>query len=153
MRRGHELLSFAQLARFEFEGRRIPLMDRQRGIRKPAGLEAALSFRTTFTPPDRVPPYADAEGPDGLVRYKYRGQDPQHPENVALRRAYQRRLPLIWFYGIASGLYLPRYPVWLVADEEDRLQFAVALDDAQLRGPTGQAGPERRWYVQRLTRL
>ncbi len=35
-----------------------------------------------------------------------------------------------WFYGIASGWYLPRYPVWLIADEPEHLQFAVALDDA-----------------------
>jgi putative restriction endonuclease len=153
-RRGEELLGFAQLAQFQFEGRRIPLMDRQRGIRKPAGLEAALSFRTTFTPPDQVPPYEDAEGPDGLVRYKYRGQDPQHPENVAMQRAHERRLPLIWFFGIASGLYLPRYPVWLVANEPVQLQFAVALDDTQLLAPTDPAaGPERRRYAERLTRV
>jgi putative restriction endonuclease len=153
-RRGEELVSFAQLARFEFEGRRIALMDRQRGIRKPAGLDAALSFRTTFTPPDRVPPYADGEGPDGLVRYKYRGQDPQHPENIALRRAYQQHLPLIWFYGIASGLYLPRYPVWLIADEPEHLQFAVALDDIQLLLPTGtEFEADRRSYADRLSRL
>jgi hypothetical protein len=91
-------------------------MDRQWGIRKPAMLEAALSFRTTFTPPGGVPPYEDTEGPDGLVRYKYRGDDPNHPENVALRRAYERQLPLIWFVGVDRGLYLPRFPVWLVAD-------------------------------------
>jgi len=153
-RHGVELLSFAQLAEFQFEGQRIALMDRQRGIRKPAALDAALSFRTTFTPPGQVPPYEDAEGPDGLLRYKYRGTDPEHAENVALRRAFERRLPLIWFYGIDSGLYLPRYPVWLVADEPDRLQFAVALDDAQLLMPT-QTGvdPDRRRYAERLTKL
>jgi putative restriction endonuclease len=61
-RHGVELLSFAQLAEFQFEGQRIALMDRQRGIRKPAALDAALSFRTTFTPPGQVPPYEDAEG-------------------------------------------------------------------------------------------
>jgi putative restriction endonuclease len=153
-RHGQELLTFDQVAAFRFEGRRIPLLDRQRGIRKPADLDAALSFRTTFTPPGQVPPYEDAEGPDGLLRYKYRGDDPQHPENVALRRAYERRLPLIWFYGIAPGVYLPRYPVWLVADEPERLQFAVAMYGAQLLvPPETELGSEQRRYVERLTKL
>jgi putative restriction endonuclease len=57
-------------------------MDRQRGIRKPAGSEAALAIRTTYTPPNQLPPYNDSIGPDGLQRYKYRGEDPHHPENV-----------------------------------------------------------------------
>ena len=41
-RRGEELFGFAQLPQFEFEGQRIPLMDRQRGIRKPALDDAQL---------------------------------------------------------------------------------------------------------------
>jgi putative restriction endonuclease len=129
-------------------------MDPQRGIRKPAMLEAALSFRTTYTPPGGVPPYEDTEGPDGLVRYKYRGNDPNHPENVALRRAYERQLPLIWFVGVERGLYLPRFPVWLVADEPVKLQFAVALDGAQLLvRPESPLGAEQRRYVERLTKV
>src|SRR4051812_3009506 len=85
----HSEVTYADLARFEYHGHRVPLMDRQRGIRKPAGMAAALSIRTVFTPPNALPPYDDAAGPDGLMRYKYRGNDPGHPENVALRRAMQ----------------------------------------------------------------
>lgn len=153
-RRGQELVTYEQLANFHLGDRRISLMDRQRGIRKPAALDAALTLRTTYTPAGQVPPYEDAEGPDGLLRYKYRGDDPQHPENVALRRAYERRLPLTWFYGIAPGVYLPRYPVWLVADEPEQLQFAVALDGAQLFvQPNADLAPAQRGYVERLTKL
>ncbi|PTA44579.1 HNH endonuclease [Micromonospora sp. RP3T] len=149
-----ELATQAELAEFIFEGRRVALLDRQRGIRKPAFLDAALSFRTRYTPPGHLPPYEDREGPDGLLRYKYRGEDPEHPENVALRRAYEHGLPLIWFVGIAPALYLPRYPVWLIADEPQQLQFVVALDEAQrLIVPGDAVGTERRRYVERLTRL
>ncbi len=56
-----------------------------------------MSIRTVYTKPGATPPYADAEGPDGLIRYKYRGDDPLHPENRALRRAYLDGLPVIWF--------------------------------------------------------
>jgi putative restriction endonuclease len=126
----------------------------QRGIRKPAVLDAALSIRTTYTPPDEVPPYEDAEGLDGLMRYKYFGDDPRHSDNVALRRAYEQRLPLIWFVGVARALYLPRYPVWLVADEPEKLQVAVALDGAQLLiRPEVPLADEQRRYVERLTKV
>lgn len=120
---------YEQLAKFQFRGDRVPLTDRGRGIRKPAQLEAALSFSTVYTAPDSVPPYEDTEGTDGLLRYKIRGTDPRHPENVALRRAHERQLPLIWFLGVAPALYLPRYPVYLVGEEHG--QFIVALDQAQ----------------------
>ena len=150
---GHDIFTQAALAQFMFEGRRVPLLDRQRGIRKPAFLDAALSLRTTFTPPGQAPPYEDETGADGLLRYKYRGVDPDHPENRAMREAYLRRLPLVWFVGVSPGHYLARYPVWLVADEPDQLQFAVALDDAQ-RGLAGTIGVDesRRSYVERITR-
>lgn len=143
----------AWLSGFEWDGELIPLMDRQRGIRKPARMQAALAIRTTFTPPGQLPPYADAIGPDGLQRYKYRGDDPQHPENVALRRAFEQRLPLIWFVGVASGQYEPIYPVWIVGDDPQRLEFALALDAAQRLVKPGEGlDSDTRRYVERLTK-
>lgn len=123
---------FEDLAQFRFDGEQIPLMDRQRGIRKPRQLDAALSFRTVHSENPRERPYADEAGSDGYLRYKWRGSDPEHPENQALRRACDRRLPLIWFQGVASGLYLPTYPVWLADEEPFAQQFVVALDEEQL---------------------
>ncbi len=152
--RGADLVTHAALSTFEYDGHRLPLMDRQRGIRKPAGMDAALSIRTVFTEPGQAPPYADAEGPDGLIRYKYRGEDPMHPENRALRRAYLDRLPLIWFVGIAAGQYKPVYPVWIVADEPTQLQFAIALDQGQrLINPGDDVGADTRRYMETLNRV
>jgi putative restriction endonuclease len=146
-------IDYAWLSTFEFEGQRLPLMDRQRGIRKPASMNAALSMRTVYTDPRDTPPYADAEGPDGLQRYKYRGDDPDHPENRALRRAYLDGLPLIWFVGVAPGVYEPIYPVWIVADEPERLQFVLALDEGQRLVTPGQSlGMDTRRYVERITK-
>jgi putative restriction endonuclease len=64
-------------------------------------------------------------GPDGLIRYKYRGTDPDHSENRALRAAMDRKLPLIWFFGVGPGAYLPTFPVYIVGEEPDQLQFVV----------------------------
>ena len=123
---------FEDLAEFRFGEECIALMDRQRGIRQPRQLDAALIFRTVHSPRPQDRPYADEEGVDGYLRYEWRGSDPEHSENRALRRACQRRLPLIWFQGVAPGLYLPIYPVWLADEEPLAQQFVVALDDDEL---------------------
>jgi len=128
---GAESLSTDEIKDFHFRGKPMPLMDAQRGIRKPAILEAALSFRTVYRPEGAKRPYEDDVGPDGLIRYKYRGIDPEHPENRALRAAMRRQLPLIWFFGIGPGQYLPTFPVFIVDEEPDQHQFVV---DAVTRG-------------------
>lgn len=152
-RRRTAQVDYAFTTGFEYEGRHLPLMDRQRGIRKPAGFDAALSIRTVFTSPTQVRPYNDGIGPDGLQRYKYRGTDPDHPENVALRRAYEQGLQLIWFVGVAPGRYEPVYPVWVVGDDPGQLEFVLALDAAQRLVTPGQALDEdTRQYVERLTK-
>ncbi|WP_460364209.1 HNH endonuclease [Actinocorallia lasiicapitis] len=146
-------ISRDELMNFHFDGQRIALLDYNRGIRKPANMAAALSIVTTFTPENRRAPYEDVPGPDGLLRYKYQGTNPQQWDNVSLRRACQLQLPLIWFYGVAPGLYLPRYPVWIVADEPDQLQCVVALDESQqMLGGMADLPPLQRAYLERTTR-
>ena len=149
-------IRFEDVSGFMFEGQRVPLMDIQRGIRKPRVLDAALSFRTVFASRPDQRPYADERGLDGYQRYKWRGTDFHHPENVALRRAMERRLPLIWFQGIAQGLYLPLFPVWLVGEEPAQHQFVVALDLEQMHtwggSDDGAVIELRRAYADRVVR-
>lgn len=115
---------------FEYQGKPLRLIV-QTGIWKPAGMAAALSIRTTYTPPNQPPPYEDDLGADGLVRYKYRGEDPNHSDNRALREAMSSRAPLIYFVGISSGVYTAHYPVWIIAENQPQLEFTVAVDEAQ----------------------
>ena len=116
---------------FRFENRRVALKHPQRGIHKPRGFEAALSFSTTHKSAN-IRKYDDAAGLDGYLRYKWQGTDPDEYTNAAMRKACARGLPLIWFQGIAPNVYLPVFPVWLVHEEPDEHQFVVALDDVQL---------------------
>jgi len=138
---------------FGVDGARIPLVGPQQGIWKPRGMVAALSIRTTFTPPGQTPPYEDALGADGCLRYKYRGEDPRHSDNRALRSALEAGLPLIWFWGVAEAVYEAIRPVWLIAEEERHHQFVVAVDEAQrsidLASATTESG---RRYAEQLTR-
>lgn len=142
---------FGDVNAFVFQGRRLPLIV-QTGIWKPAGLSAALTVRTTYTPPDQLPPYLDDMGSDGLVRYKYRGTDPNHADNRALREAMRRELPLAYFVGVDRGVYVPRYPVWLRFEDAARHEFAMALDEGQRFVDLTALNPEQRRYVERLTR-
>lgn len=111
---------------FEFAGAPMRLIV-QPGIRKPAQLDAALTIRTTWTPPGAEAPYADEVGPDGSLRYKWRGTDPNHPDNRALREAMRRQAPLAYFYPVARGVYQAIYPVYLVDEDHTAHEFAVDL--------------------------
>src|SRR5437867_4226758 len=113
-----------------FEGRQVRLIAAQQGIWRPRFLDAALSILTTYVRPGEVPPYEDQEmGADNYPRYKWRGTDPSHPDNVGLRRAMEQHRPLMWFIGVRPGLYRARYPVWLAGEEPVEHQFVVALDE------------------------
>lgn len=138
---------------FRFRGGNVPLVGPQQGIWKPRGLSGALSIRTTFTPPAQSPPYDDALGEDGCLRYKYRGQDPGHSDNRALRTALEYALPLVWFWGVAPAVYEAIRPVWLIAEEGSERQFVVAVDEAQRSAAVGGAASEAdRRYAERLTK-
>jgi putative restriction endonuclease len=126
---GLALVKQTDLASFRFGGAPVRLMATQQGIWKPRFLEAALSIRTVFTADPSQAPYQDEVGSDGFLRYKWRGSDPQHPDNKSLRRAMATGAPLIWFRGVASASYHPIYPVFLVDEEPFAQQFVVALNE------------------------
>jgi putative restriction endonuclease len=133
-----EAFSRDDLSTFPFAGRTHRLVGTQTGIwRLREFSDAAISILTAYVPDGSARPYDDSVGPDGLLRYKWRGSNPNLADNVWLRTAMQRELPLVWFRGVdyLSGtrtqLFFPEYPVWLVGEELDRQQFVVAVDAAQ----------------------
>lgn len=127
---GLNAISSTDLLDFEIDGRPFRLMDAQRGIRKPASLESALSIRTVYRPEGATRPYEDSTSRDGLIRHKWRGDEVSHPENRALRAAMAAELPLIWFFGVGPGIYKPVYPVFLLSEEPELQQFVVDPDVA-----------------------
>lgn len=141
----------AEVNELEFEGRRFQVIG-QTGIRRVAGLDAALSFTTVYRPAGTTRPYDDEIGPDGLIRYKYRGTDPDHPDNRALRRAMERQAPLAYFVGVAPGVYVPFFPVYLVAEDRLRFEFSVAVDESQRFVDVAHLTEDRRRWVARVTR-
>lgn len=125
-------------AGFLFEGIRVPLVSQQ-GIFKPALLpEVPLSIRTAPIVEGRPRPYDDDFTSEGFVRYRYRGTDGGHRENVGLRLAMERRAPLVYFYGVAPGTYLAEWPAYIVGDDRAGLEFTVDLARQQETLPGGQ---------------
>ena len=122
---------------FEFANQQVPLVA-PTGIFKPR-LLPKIPLSITTTPEG---PYNDSFGPDGLLRYRYRGTDPQHRDNAGLRMALFRRVPLIYFHGVVPGKYLAVWPVFIVADEPENLTFKVAVDDISLIGSDWESGTE-----------
>ncbi len=139
-----------ELEAFEYRGEPIKLIDpRGRGIRNPRQLAATLSL---LSQPGG--PYDDeVDDLDGLLRYAYRKGAPDAGDNVKLRRAADLGVPLIMFRGIAPGVFVPIFPVYVVDDHPDARCVEVAVDES-LRYMAGHTPtPDQRLYAERLTRL
>ncbi len=109
---------------FEFQGQRIPLVAPQ-GIFKPKILDLPLSITTA-----PKGPYDDYFGKDDFLIYRYRGTDPNHRDNVGLRKVFELKRPLVYLHGIEPGKYLATWPVYIIGDDQSNLTFRVAVDDA-----------------------
>jgi putative restriction endonuclease len=142
-------ITWGDIKKFTHNERVVHLIG-ARGIWTPEGFDTAFTITTTFTPPDRQPPYADAVGTDGLIRYKYKGTNPNDTDNVALRRALQRRVGLAYFIGVARGVYVPRWPVWIVDERPETHDFAVAIDEGLRTVSDSPPGAPQRAYAARL---
>jgi putative restriction endonuclease len=133
--------------KFFFEGERVPLLGPQ-GIFKSRFTDYPISITTS---PES--PYDDTFSEDGLLAYRYRGTNPQHRDNVALRRCWTDKVPLIYFHGLVKGRYLATWPVFIVGDSPEELTFQVAVDAADGAGRlaeqmvVGEAASARRAYI------
>jgi putative restriction endonuclease len=140
-------------AGFDVNGQRVPLMGPQ-GIFKPRLCEVPISITTVPIVEGETRPYDDVFGDDGLLRYRYRGTDPRHVDNIGLRSAMQRRIPLIYFHGIVPGLYVAEWPVYIVGDDPAHLTFTVSVEERRFANlgsvpPDSEETEIRRRYVTR----
>ncbi|NKG19879.1 HNH endonuclease [Paeniglutamicibacter terrestris] len=126
-------LTRAEIRDFSFEGEPFALQATQQGIRKPRQLEAALSIQTVYRTPGQSRPYEDTVGSDGLIRYMWRGDDPNLPENRALKSAMENDLPLIWFIGVGMdpALFQAVCPVYLIDEEPELKRFVIVPHDEE----------------------
>jgi len=130
---------------FAFRGRRVPFLSTQKGIFRAAAQRghAALAVQTSFKSP-----YDDAPTDDGFL-YAYRAGAIDQPDNRALSEAFESGVPIVYFVGIAPGMYRPEYPIYVA---ENRPNERCVLLSPGRRTPSGVAHPlietvERRYAV------
>ncbi len=126
------------------------------GIWKPRQLELPISVTTAPPKPGRPAPYDDEIDADGLLRYRYRGTDPNHRDNVGLRELMHRQEPLVYLHGVEKGWYLATWPVLIVEDRPTELAVKVMLSNPQMfdssLAPDVADRAEARYYS-RLTKV
>jgi putative restriction endonuclease len=122
---------------FVYHDMKIPLVGPP-GIFKPKAFDLPLSITTTSSGL-----YDDSIGPGSFLRYRYRGTDPQHHDNFGLRRAMEKRVPLVYFFSSLPGKYLATWPVYIIGDNVNELTFTVAVDDIQFLDRAKEEGIER----------
>ncbi len=123
-------------AGFVFNGERIPFALEQKGIWRPQqlrGLGAVLSVTTAAVKKGMTPKYDDQIAADtGFFEYRYQGTNPDAWENVAMRRAFELQVPIIYFYGVSPGLYEAIFPAFITADDPKRLTVQIESDTTEL---------------------
>jgi putative restriction endonuclease len=138
----------------QFEGERVPIWNQQKGIFRPAVLResgAALTIQTSFDGP-----YEDRWSPgDERLIYRYRGTDPLHPDNVALRRAMELQRPLLYLVAVKPGIYDLVAPCYVVDDAPERLAFFLMADaEGYVAGSVTPAAEDwpRKAYITRAVK-
>lgn len=140
---------------FLFQEERIPLINPQRGIFKPQQMRFLLSIRTVYPRPGGKVWYDDQrdvhrqifEG-DETIEYAFMGRDPNAADNRWLREAYENRVPIIYFIGIAPGRYEAELPAFVTVWDPIGLKVRVAfgeLDQERIAPP--DTGLERRYAL------
>lgn len=109
---------------FIFNNQKVTLVGPS-GIWKPRALERVPLSITTVA----GGPYDDSFTKEGFLNYRYRGTNINHRDNVGLREAMQKQIPLIYFHGIVKSKYLAVWPVFVIGDDPGSLSFTLAVDE------------------------
>lgn len=142
------IVTRADLEAFTYGGEQLKLIDQSRGIRNPRQLIATLSI---LSQPNG--PYDDIETEDGMLRYAYRTGAPDSGDNRKLRRAAELGLPLLLLRGIAPGVFVPVFPVYIVADNPMERYVEIAVDESLRYLAATTPTEDSRAYAERLTKL
>jgi len=128
-------LASADLAAgFICEGQRIPFRNPQQGIFKPRQMQWLLSIQTIFPKTGRHVWYDDQRQVhqqifDGkeVVDYAFMGTNPDALNNRWLREAMENRVPIIYFLGIAPGIFEPVFPAFIATWDPVALKAGVVF--------------------------
>ena len=144
---------------FIFDGRRVPLVNPQRGIFKPKSMRFLLSIKTVFPSPGGRVWYDDQrqvhrqifEG-DDAIDYAFMGNDPNAADNQWLRAACENRVPVIYFLGIAPRQYQAILPVYVAGWDAKALKARIVFGALEQQEPVAPQNVQERRYALRTVR-
>ena len=141
---------------FTFEGQRIPLVNPQRGIFKPKQMRYLLSITTVYPSPgkpvwydDQLQVHSQIFESRESVDYAFMGKNPDAADNRWLREAFENRVPVIYFLGVAPGLYQAIIPTYISGWDANALKARIVFgiqDQADYVAP--ESVNERRYALQ-----
>ena len=137
-----------ELSSYEIDGIPYRLVDQSRGIWNPKYLDSTLSI---ISDPDSH--YKDHHRDDGLIEYAYQKGN-VGGVNTKMRIAMENRDPLILLTKIATGIFVPTMPVYIVGDDTVNNRFLIAVDEAMvvLAENSGSVSPIQKKYAQAVVK-
>lgn len=115
-----------ELSNYAIDGIPFRLVDQSRGIWNPKFLDSTLSI---ISDPDSH--YKDNHRDDGLIEYAYQKGN-VGGINTKMRIAMENRDPIILLTKIATGVFVPTMPVYIVGDDPLTKRFLIAVDVAMV---------------------
>jgi putative restriction endonuclease len=113
---------------FDFEGERVYLGSRPRGIHRPTQMtRGVLSIKTNQPRQGRSARYDDALSGNGYFVYAFQGTDAANRDNTCLREAFDDQTPLAYFYGISPAVYQILFPCYVTEWQPTLLSCMVAV--------------------------
>lgn len=123
-------------------------VDRSSGIWNPSAFMATLSVIS-----DPKGKYDDTDIGDSLFSYAYEDTS-LDGKNIKMRRALELNLPIILLRKIEPGVFVPTFPVYVVADDIKNRRFVLALDESLRLIPDPlHLRPSERDYAERIVKL
>lgn len=141
-------VSREELSNFKIDGVPYRLVDQSRGIWNPKFLDSTLSI---ISDPDSH--YKDHHRDDGLIEYAYQKGN-VGGVNTKMRIAMENRDPIILLTKIATGVFVPTMPVYIVGDDPLTNRFLIAVDEAMvvLAENSGSVSNIQRKYAQAIVK-
>lgn len=120
---------------FTAHGQRWLFATQAEGIYRPVGMSGLLSVKTVVPRKGREIWYHDQVAPDltshvETFSYGFKGSNPDVSQNQWLRDAMEQQLPLIYFYGVAPGIYEPLFPAFITDWNAAQLRCSLAVSSA-----------------------
>ena len=126
---------------FSFQGEQIKLLHRPRGIFKPTQMEHLLSLKTVYPERGRQRWYADQHHAhrqffesEETVEYSFMGNNPNSAPNGWLRRAFEEKIPVIYFLATSPGRYEAMIPTYINNWNRETLTVSLAFGHPLERG-------------------